>query len=608
MISYRESKDVVIVTTESAQLGKGSSVQLYIRSKNRTNTTVECQGVTYVIPSEGITPRLDGDAKVIKDALETELYIERTIWTLSGEIDSDESYVFAKTDAGGSIFSVPAKPPVWRGIGQAMSWAIQGLAAGANWSSTCRSRHYSNVRFRRVRAVLQTAWPQGNNPIVDTNFADDYNFQVGFELGYKEATTGIAPRKMFRFSNSTVATYLASAAPSTGYILSDVLDIGRFVEAKEFFGLWTTVENIAHAANKMPYQRNGTNFLQKYVGIVSSATSNIDNNVAETATSVSPSTSTQGGHSHYFTPVMLLIETDSDLPFVVHLSDSIGWGVGEGVAGSGTEGDALGSALGNCGFIDRALYETLGYSSVNLGKGSDGNKYLITPDNWKYRRQLMVLANPTHVINANVHNDMPIGTLANWAASTAYNKYDIAVSSVTQNQYLATKPGTSSTVQPAQLAGAKLDGTVVWEFLQLLPLAAAARPSGYKAAFMANVNAQVKDVLPNVDIIIMALTPDASSTDSWATAANQTPTTTSGWGDVTSRRHYVNALFKNLYGPLGAKACFDPSIYLEEGYPSETSKWISNGSASYVTNDGAHPNSVGYKLGAASITADLFTS
>lgn len=63
MISYRESKDVVIVTTESAQLGKGSSVQLFTSIKNRTNTTVECQGVTYVIRHpEGITPRLDGDA------------------------------------------------------------------------------------------------------------------------------------------------------------------------------------------------------------------------------------------------------------------------------------------------------------------------------------------------------------------------------------------------------------------------------------------------------------------------------------------------------------------------------------------------------------------
>lgn len=502
----------------------------------------------------------------------------------------------------------------WRGVNQGMSVDIQGYGGGAAYSMTHRTRHYLNVRFRRVRAVLQCFHVTGT-PLVDTNFTNDYNFQVGLEPVFQNATTGITtPRKMFKFNSSETAQYRQASPPANGYIISDVLDLGQYVEAVQFFGLWTTVEEATAGTpvtGRIPYTRSASNYLNRNIGYISAngttlAQSQIALDSARSATSITAAPSTQAGSSNYFTPIMLLIETDSDLPFIWHVSDSIGYGVGEGVPGSGTEGDGVGSALGNRGFIERAIYENLGYNGGGLGRGSDGNKYLFTPSNWAYRRALLALANPTHVINANVHNDMVTITISNWATSTAYTKWDCKIAN--GNIYTCVVAGTSSGAAggPSGTGGGVIDGTCVWAYV--MPSGGTAIPRGASLvlAQMAAVNDQIKAILPNVPIIAMTVTPDALTTDSWATAANQTPAAFGGWGDSTSRRHFVNQEIRAKNPLLKIDGYFDPATLLEDSYPIETSKWISNGSASYVTNDGTHPNSVGYKIGSYSITAGLF--
>ena len=502
----------------------------------------------------------------------------------------------------------------WRGVNQGMSVDIQGYGGGASYSMTHRTRHYLNVRFRRVRAVLQCFHITGT-PLVDKNFTNDYNFQVGLEPVFKNSTTGLTtPRKMFKFNSSDTAQYRQASPPANGYIISDVLDLGQYVEAQQFFGLWTTVEEATAGTpvtGRIPYTRSASNYLNRYIGAIAAngttlAQSQIALDSARSATAITPATSAQPGASNYFTPIMLLIETDSGEPFIWHISDSIGYGVGEGVAGSGTEGDGVGSALSNRGFIDRAIYENLGYNGGGFGRGSDGNKYLSNPANWAYRRALLQLANPTHVINADVHNDFVSITIANWAVSTAYAKWDCKLAN--GNIYTCVVAGTSSSTAggPSGTGGGIVDGTCVWAYV--MPQAGTATPRGASQviAQMANVNEQIKTILPDVTILAMTVTPDASSTDSWATAANQTPATIGGWGDSTSRRSGVNAAIRSKHPLLKIDGYFDPAALLEDSYPTETSKWISNGSAAYVTNDGTHPNSVGYKIGSYAITADLF--
>lgn len=506
------------------------------------------------------------------------------------------------TELGVAFSNQAAKS--WRGIGQGMSLAIQGFAGGANvWSQTNRTRHYSNVRFKRVRAVLQTFWMTGN-PIADTLFTTDYNFQVGFELGYTNAVTGLQPRLPFTFSGSTVASYRVATPPANGYIVSDVLELPRYVEASEFYGLWTTTEAAGRTGdNLIPYSRNGSNYNQRYVGAINSpGVSQIDANSCFAATSVNATTTSQSGASSYYSPCMLLVETDDGRPFVFIMGDSISYGVGEGAGGSGAYGDTLGSPLSNSGWAERAIYENLGYSAVNVSKGSDRAQYFANPNNWKYRRALMQLANPTHVISSNVHNDIATTISINGrVVSTQYAKYDVFLSN--GNMYMCSLDGTTSANSAGLTATSKavLDGTAFFEYLN--SPTSTGRAAAQIFAWQANLNQQILTATPNAKIIGMLPTPDAGSTDGWLTVENQTAST--NWGDATSRRGVIYSLMAANRARLGYSALVDPNTYLEAGAPNTTSKWFADGS-NKLTNDGVHDNSYGYFMHAKALTADLF--
>ncbi|WP_394789910.1 hypothetical protein [Rhodoferax sp.] len=496
-------------------------------------------------------------------------------------------------------------PLTWRGVGQAMSLAVQGFNGGATWSQTLRSRHISNIKISRVRAVIQCTYPTGR-PIRDTYFSDNYDFQIGLETNYAKAVTAIAPRAMFTFGGSETVHYVAASPPAGKFIVSDILDLGEGIPAGQFFGLWTTVENPERQSNKMPYTRSTSNFLERYVGaITNQATqvSQIASGAAKTATSVTKATNAKAGVSNYFTPVMLLVETDSSLPFVYNLSDSIGYGVGEGVNGSGTDGDGLGSAQSNMGIMERAVHEMLGYNLVNAAKGSDRLEYLADSTNWDARRTLLKMGNFTHVILGDVHNDMYVATsVSKWVSGGTYPKWSVV--SANSNHYIATTGGTAGATAPGGAESVIADNTVVWAFMQVVPALSTARASSLIIARMASVVEQIKFAVPGIKVIAMTSTPDAASNNGWIDAIGQSPATY--WGDATSRRAVVDSLIRAKPAYLGIDSYFEPAAALEDSYPVVTSKWISNGTANLVTNDQTHPNSHGYKLAAATLTADKF--
>jgi lysophospholipase L1-like esterase len=291
------------------------------------------------------------------------------------------------------------------------------------------------------------------------------------------------------------------------------------------------------------------------------------------------------------------------VPTIAVVGDSISYGVGEGVAGSGSNGDTLGDALGNAGFISRGIFENVGYNEVNLSRGSDGNKYLQTASNWTYRKELMVLANPSYVINENIHNDIAsLPTTANWAASTAYSQDAVVLR--LGNFYLATTGGTSGSTGPTGTGSSITDGAVTGAWIAADP-GSSGRPAYNVFGEIANVNAQIKAALPGIKIIQMLATPTDNSSDAFETTANQT--LQSGWGTATSSRGLLDAQIRAKNPLLNISAVIDPNVYLEYNWPtSETSEWLVNGTANYMTYDGTHPNSTGAMLAAPSITSSLF--
>ena len=109
MNSYKELKDTITLTTASVNVSQGSFIQLRVRSKRNTPIRITCDGVEYQIQSGDITPKFDGVTIVYKDATETEVFIERSTYTLDGKVDNDEFTITGKTNplTGGLKVSAP---------------------------------------------------------------------------------------------------------------------------------------------------------------------------------------------------------------------------------------------------------------------------------------------------------------------------------------------------------------------------------------------------------------------------------------------------------------------------------------------------------------------
>lgn len=96
-------------------------------------------------------------------------------------------------------------------------------------------------------------------------------------------------------------------------------------------------------------------------------------------------------------------------------------------------------------------------------------------------------------------------------------------------------------------------------------------------------------------IAVNTLFPRTSSTDSWATAANQTPLTGFELGGI---RDQYNTWIKTQVGVL-IDAVVDVNPYIED--PIAPSKWLTNGSPNYPTIDGVHPTSAFHILAATAV-------
>lgn len=86
-----------------------------------------------------------------------------------------------------------------------------------------------------------------------------------------------------------------------------------------------------------------------------------------------------------------------------------------------------------------------------------------------------------------------------------------------------------------------------------------------------------------LQVAFTTLPPKTTSTDSWATLANQTPRT--GFAAGGTRDTY-NSWLKTQVGTL-IDAVIDPNPYIED--PSGN-VWIVTGAANYATSDGTHPS------------------
>lgn len=92
------------------------------------------------------------------------------------------------------------------------------------------------------------------------------------------------------------------------------------------------------------------------------------------------------------------------------------------------------------------------------------------------------------------------------------------------------------------------------------------------------------------------MTPRTTSTDSWATAANQTPVAGFAVGGV---RDQFNAWVKTQVGGGLLDAFVDPNQYVED--PAVPGVWLTNGTPNVPTIDGLHPTQAYHILAAQAV-------
>ncbi|MET0262486.1 MAG: hypothetical protein ABW223_06285 [Rariglobus sp.] len=103
-------------------------------------------------------------------------------------------------------------------------------------------------------------------------------------------------------------------------------------------------------------------------------------------------------------------------------------------------------------------------------------------------------------------------------------------------------------------------------------------------------------------IIRTKLMPRTASTDAWATLASQTPNT--GWG-AGAKRDLINTGFANALTAGKIDILLDTNAVIAA--PSDSTRWLTNGTAKYTTTDGTHVSPAGNALLAVPLRAALLS-
>jgi len=103
----------------------------------------------------------------------------------------------------------------------------------------------------------------------------------------------------------------------------------------------------------------------------------------------------------------------------------------------------------------------------------------------------------------------------------------------------------------------------------------------------------------NIERVVVATWPPrTTSTDSWATPANQTPVANF---EIGGKRDQINEWIRTTLCDGLVDAYLDPALYVED--PANPGKLLTNGSANYLTSDGVHLNAAGSILAAQCLPA-----
>lgn len=432
---------------------------------------------------------------------------------------------------------------IWRGAATGLKAIVNQFDTSNAWAATNRIGLYSAIGFMVSQPVFPTFYTTGT-PIKDTDLPLAFFVRAALEVTFQNALTGLstAVRFPYYFDGNRTGRYDGPGTNPLGYIKADAMTIPAIynITATTKFGFITTIENqlgVSSPSGTLPVFLNSSSFLNRYEGSIANNSGGAnpgvsfigDDSVMNRTAFDAYSASQSGSSSCNYGPCMLLIPYPAAAKAIAAAGNSRDYGVGEGVTGSDTYGDGLGEARRVAGMAQRVI-DRFGYNvAIDISRGSDGAKYTYDAANTIYRDQLLVLANPTHVVEDDGHNDMlgaiaPIATAA-WAATTVVVKY--ASRSVGGGAYwMCIVPGTTGTVAPTGTADFTESTGVVWRYIG--PRLNGSTSDKWASAYCARAarRARFRALVPGIKIIGQACYPDARSTRSVSSLTSSGTTAT----------------------------------------------------------------------------------
>lgn len=439
-------------------------------------------------------------------------------------------------------------------------------------------------------------------------------YDAGFSNTVTAGYTGLPARTQVTFdTGSTTKVYNYTTWDKTiGYFKSDLMTRPGGA-SKAPMEIWTRATLPSNLAG-IPINKVAQNvFVDRGWGNNLVTTGTAPDPV--TATSITAATSTQGGSTYCITPIAIEMLTAGNSSTVIAFGDSRHAATGLGVNEPAGYGDQMGDVQGLTNATERGLYAVAKQHSVMLTKPTDRGTWLARSSaSWGLRRGLAaVLGDPSAriVINAYGQNDQntaaaPTGNpILTWATNMdAPLGWAINASN---RVYIVTSTGTGSASAPTgtDTTADITFGTAIIRYIGT-STDASQRQGLAIAGKMLIINRRIRVDMSGASIIQEGMGPFSSSSDFWATAANQSDGFQMACGAYyQSQLNSLGSVFTGADRIVTMMLSLAGSRTVNGGADDGTRSWKTTpaGDISYLmTPDGIHHGNYGAEIGKAAWT------
>lgn len=422
------------------------------------------------------------------------------------------------------------------------------------------------IRRLRVRQHVFSAASAGNN--TDTLYANPTRFAHAFTPSGRLTFTGIPQRTAVAMWEAGAKNYMdfdpATWDTAIGSKASEIVDLGVMTDTVDHWMCVVAPPSVASPnAHFVPTEFSGENLIPHGLGYKFGTTDFIADGNFITDTTLTAFPSSGGGSAQMISPAMFEIEVPATGEWVAVLHDSHGVGANAGAGATVVDSVQYGGPMGDTNlsvsWADKGL-AAQGVGFCRFGKGGDGDIHWVDPNNWRYRKQLAIAANPTRIANIDGTNTLgqATSTIANnntttFARGDSVRHVLATPVAAANNVYLCTKAGTSTTGMPEALSSDVFGTVVVSGTAEFVCMGAYTAPLyGAVATIGKNliVSDQIKAQWPTLPYIRAGVLPNPSTSDGMVTPENQTPSAVFGVGPTSKRGIYLTLLLTPLVKAL----------------------------------------------------------